>query len=374
MPLDAIRVLDLSRLLPGPYCSMILADFGAEVIKVEEPTMGDYARAEYPKIGKDSAMFHSLNRSKKSICLNLKTAEDQAKFLQLVKDSDVVIESFRPGVMKRLGLDYETLNEINPGLVYCAITGYGQDGPYAEMPGHDVNFIGYAGLLNMMGEPNGAPQIPATQIADIGGGAYPAAMGILLALFERQKTGKGQMVDISMLDGAISWMPTFFPNYLASRKQAKRGELDLSGKLACYAVYETKDQRWLSVGALEPKFWKEFCQVIGKEEFIAKIRAPIDVQTQMKKEIQEILLQKTSENWMEIFETIQACVSPILSFDEMVNDPHVKARGMIQEIDDPELGVIQHVNTPIKLSRTPAKITGAAPSLGEHTETIFQKH
>ncbi|WP_085426867.1 CaiB/BaiF CoA transferase family protein [Sporosarcina ureae] len=372
MPLDAIRVLDLSRLLPGPYCSMLLADFGAEVIKVEEPNVGDYARAEYPKLGEDSALFHSLNRSKKSICLNLKAAEDQAKFLQLVKDSDVVIESFRPGVMKRLGLDYETLNEINPSLVYCAITGYGQEGPYAEMPGHDVNFLSYAGLLNMMGEQGGAPQIPATQIADIGGGAYPAAMGILLALFERQKTGKGQMVDISMMDGAISWMPTFFPNFLASRQESKRGELDLSGKLACYAVYETKDQKWLSVGALEPKFWREFCQVIGKEEFVPKVRDPIDVQTQMKKEIQEIMWQKTREEWMEIFEQISACVSPILSFGEVVENPHVKARGMIQEIEDPVLGVIQHIGTPIKLSRTPGKIKGAAPSLGEHTEEVLR--
>ncbi|WP_301110011.1 CoA transferase [Sporosarcina sp.] len=371
MPLHSIRVLDLSRLLPGPYCSMLLADFGAEVIKIEEPNIGDYAREGLPKIDGVSALFHSLNRNKKSICLNLKAAEDKEQFLKLVKDSDVVIESFRPGVMERLGLDYETLKEINPGLIYCAITGYGQDGPYADLPGHDVNYISYAGLLNMMGKRNGEPQIPATQIADIGGGSYPAAVGILLALFEREKTGIGQMVDISMMDGAISWMPTFLPNYLASEEQQKRGELDLSGKLASYAVYETKDQKWLSVGALEPKFWSEFCKTIGTEDFIHKLREPIDVQEQMKEEIQRILLQKTSAEWMETFQKVNACVSPVQSFEEMVDDPQVKARGMIQEISDSEFGTVRHIGIPIKLSDTPGKIRSVAPMLGEHTEEVL---
>lgn len=190
LPLTSIRVLDLSRLLPGPYCSMLLADFGAEVIKIEEPGIGDYARENLPKLDKDSAFFHSLNRNKKSVCLNLKSAEGKESFLRLVKEADVVIESFRPGVMKRLGLDYETLREVNPGIIYCAITGYGQDGPYANFPGHDVNYTSYAGLLNLMGERNGKPQIPAAQIADIGGGALPAAVGILLALFGREKLVK----------------------------------------------------------------------------------------------------------------------------------------------------------------------------------------
>ncbi|ARF13565.1 CaiB/BaiF CoA transferase family protein [Sporosarcina ureae] len=371
MPLDSIQVLDLSRLLPGPYCSMLLADFGAEVIKVEEPSIGDYARAELPKVGEVSALFHSLNRGKKSICLNLKDVADKECFKQLVKDADVVIESFRPGVMKRLGLDYKILSEINPGLVYCAITGYGQDGPYATQPGHDLNYIGYAGLLDVMGERHGAPQIPATQIADIGGGAYPAAMGIMLALFERQKTGIGQMVDISMMDGVLSWMPTFFPGFLATGQQPQRGELDLSGKRASYAVYETKDHKWLAVGAFELKFWRAFCDVIGKEEFAEKLHDPVDVQLQMKEEITAILLQKTSAQWMEIFDGVAACVTPVLSFDEVLEDPQVKARGMIQQVEDPEIGPVTHIATPIKLSRTPGKIQSPAPSLGEHTVAVL---
>ncbi|MDI4707138.1 CoA transferase, partial [Pseudoalteromonas shioyasakiensis] len=189
----------------------------------------------------------------------------------------------------------------NPGIIYCAITGYGQDGPYANFPGHDVNYTSYAGLLNLMGERNGKPQIPAAQIADIGGGALPAAVGILLALFGREKTGKGQIVDISMLDGVISWLPNLLPGFLATNEHPKRGELVLSGKLACYEVYQTKDEKWLSVGALELKFWNEFCKAIGREDFISKLDAPMEVQDQMKIEIQNIISQKSLDEWMGIF-------------------------------------------------------------------------
>ncbi|MBU8789247.1 CoA transferase [Oceanobacillus caeni] len=373
MPLTSIRVLDLSRLLPGPYCSMLLADFGAEVIKIEEPGIGDYARENLPKLDKDSAFFHSLNRNKKSVCLNLKSAEGKESFLRLVKEADVVIESFRPGVMKRLGLDYETLREVNPGIIYCAITGYGQDGPYANFPGHDVNYTSYAGLLNLMGERNGKPQIPAAQIADIGGGALPAAVGILLALFGREKTGKGQMVDISMLDGVISWLPTLLPGFLATNEHPKRGELVLSGKLACYEVYQTKDEKWLSVGALELKFWNEFCKAIGREDFISKLDAPMEVQDQMKIEIQNIISQKSLDEWMGIFSEVDSCVAPVLSFDEMIENPQVKAREMIKNVNHSELGSIKQVGIPIKLSETPGEIRDLAPKLGEHTKEILEE-
>ncbi|MED4474121.1 MULTISPECIES: CaiB/BaiF CoA transferase family protein [Bacillaceae] len=373
MPLTSIRVLDLSRLLPGPYCSMLLADFGAEVIKIEEPGIGDYARENLPKLDKDSAFFHSLNRNKKSVCLNLKSAEGKENFLRLVKDADVVIESFRPGVMKRLGLDYETLREVNPGIIYCAITGYGQDGPYANFPGHDVNYTSYAGLLNLMGERNGKPQIPAAQIADIGGGALPAAVGILLALFGREKTGKGQMVDISMLDGVISWLPTLLPGFLATNEHPKRGELVLSGKLACYEVYQTKDEKWLSVGALELKFWNEFCKAIGREDFISKLDAPMEVQDQMKIEIQNIISRKSLDEWMGIFSEVDSCVAPVLSFDEMIENPQVKAREMIKNVNHSELGSIKQVGIPIKLSETPGEIRDLAPKLGEHTKEILEE-
>lgn len=218
MVLQSIRVLDLTRLLPGPYCTLMLADFGAEVIKVEDSVTGDYLRGFEPKLDADSAVFHSLNRNKKSICLDLKTEKERGYFLKLAETADVVIESFRPGVMKRLGLDYETLKQINPRLIYCAITGYGQTGPYKDKPGHDINYLSYAGLLHVMGEKNRKPVIPAAQIADIGGGAYPAIAGILLALLEREKTGKGQLVDVSMLDGVVSWMHMLLPSVFAERE------------------------------------------------------------------------------------------------------------------------------------------------------------
>lgn len=366
-PLQSIRVLDLSRLLPGPFCTMLLADFGAEVIKIEAPELGDYARHYDPKIDENSVMFHSLNRNKKSVTLDLKTDEGKDQFLQMVGKADVVVESFRPGVMKRLGLDFPVLEKINPRLIYCAISGYGQTGPYAEMPGHDINYISFAGLLELMGEKDGKPIVPAVQVADLAGGAYPAATGILLALLEREKSGKGQFIDISMMDGVISLLQSTLPNYLMKNIPSKRGEQMLSGGLACYEVYQTKDGRWLAVGALEMKFWRIFCQKIGKPEWIALLNEPDEVQYKLKHDIQTVMYTKTLAEWMDIFEDAEACVSPVLNFAELVNHPQVQARKMFQAIEQDGIPV-KHIGIPIKLSRTPGKIRAAAPKLGEHTE------
>jgi crotonobetainyl-CoA:carnitine CoA-transferase CaiB-like acyl-CoA transferase len=366
-PLQSIRVLDLSRLLPGPFCTMLLADFGAEVIKIEAPELGDYARHYEPKIDENSVMFHSLNRNKKSVTLDLKTDEGKDQFLQMVGKADVVVESFRPGVMKRLGLDFPVLEKINPRLIYCAISGYGQTGPYAEMPGHDINYISYAGLLELMGEKDGKPIVPAVQVADLAGGAYPAVTGILLALLEREKSGKGQFIDISMMDGVISLLQSTLPNYLMKNIPSKRGEQMLSGGLACYEVYQTKDGRWLAVGALEMKFWRVFCQKIGKPEWIPLLNEPDEVQYKLKHDIQTVMYTKTLAEWMDIFEDAEACVSPVLTFTEMVNHPQVQARRMFETIEQDGIPV-KHIGIPIKLSRTPGKIRSAAPKLGEHTE------
>lgn len=366
-PLQSIRVLDLSRLLPGPFCTMLLADFGAEVIKIEAPELGDYARHYDPKIDENSVMFHSLNRNKKSVTLDLKTDEGKDQFLQMVGKADVVVESFRPGVMKRLGLDFPVLEKINPRLIYCAISGYGQTGPYAEMPGHDINYISFAGLLELMGEKDGKPIVPAVQVADLAGGAYPAVTGILLALLEREKSGKGQFIDISMMDGVISLLQSTLPNYLMKNIPSKRGEQMLSGGLACYEVYQTKDGRWLAVGALEMKFWRVFCQKIGKPEWIALLNEPDEVQYKLKHDIQTVMYTKTLAEWMDIFEDAEACVSPVLTFTEMVNHPQVQARRMFETIEQDGIPV-KHIGIPIKLSRTPGKIRSAAPKLAEHTE------
>ncbi|HLR63010.1 MAG TPA: CaiB/BaiF CoA-transferase family protein [Lentibacillus sp.] len=370
MPLKSVRVLDLSRLLPGPYCTMLLADFGAEVIKVEEPSKGDYARAYEPKLDDDSAMFHSLNRNKKSVCLDLKSPEGKHEFLKMAEEADVVVESFRPGVMERLGLGYETLKSVNPRLIYCAVTGYGQTGPYADKPGHDINYLSFAGLLNLMGEKDGKPVVPAAQIADIGGGALPAAVGILLALLEREKSGKGQFVDVSMMDGVISWLQTLLPDYLSANTVPKRGEEMLNGGRACYAVYETKDERFIAVGALEPKFWKNFCEVIGRRDFIPLLEAPLHEQYRLKYEIQVIMSEKTLAEWLELFSDVEACVSPVLTFEEMIEHPQVAAREMIRTVNHAVLGSVKQIGIPIKLSETPGEIYSQAPKLGEHTHEL----
>ncbi|WP_254434180.1 CaiB/BaiF CoA-transferase family protein [Halobacillus sp. Marseille-Q1614] len=374
LPLDGIRILDLTRLLPGPYCSLLLADFGADVIKVEAPDVGDYARWNDPKIGDQSALFLSLNRNKRSVTLNLKDKKDQGIFIELVKTADVLIESFRPGVMERLDLGYDVLKKSNPQLIYCAITGYGQTGPYAYEPGHDLNFLSYSGLLHLQGQPNGKPLIPSVQIGDIGGGSLMAAVGILLSIIDGQKSGKGQFVDISMLDGAVSWMQTILPDSWADPDQTPgRGELTLNGGKACYEVYRTKDHRYLSVGALEFKFWKNFCEVIGKKELIEKLEVPVEQQRSMKIEIEEIIGQKTLKEWMILFEGIDACVSPVLTPKEVMDHEQIKERNMIEEVTHPKLGPMKQINNPIKLTGKKLSLRRQPPGLGEHNEEIFEE-
>ncbi|MBU8906261.1 CaiB/BaiF CoA transferase family protein [Desertibacillus haloalkaliphilus] len=372
-PLHGIRVLDLSRLLPGPYCTMFFADFGAEVIKVEEPNVGDYSRWEEPKVETDSAIFSSLNRNKKSVCINLKSQEGKEMFLELVKTSDVLVESFRPGVMDRLGLGYDTLSELNPKLIYCAITGYGQTGPYAQLPGHDINYLSYAGLLGLQGESGQKPALSATQIADIGGGSLMAAIGILVAIVNREKNnGKGQFVDISMMDGVLSWLQTVLPNYLADHKRPERGKLTLSGGKACYQVYETADQRYIAVGALEHKFWKGFCEGLDRPDLIDDLEAPKDRQEQMKVEISGLMKKRSLDEWMTIFEDLDTCVTPVLHVDEIEGNPQVKEREMIKSFRVSSGNELKQLGIPIKLSDTPGDVYADAPKLGEHNREILE--
>lgn len=367
LALENIKVLDLSRLLPGAYCTQILADFGAEVIKVEQPEFGDYERWYEPKVGGYSALFASVNRNKKSITLNLKNEKEREQLIELVKNADVLVESFRPGVMERLGLSYQTLKEVNPGLVYCAITGYGQTGPYKSFAGHDVNYLSYAGLLYYQREEHGKPSIPVTQIADISGGSLNAALGILIALMYKQRTGNGQFIDISMTDGVIAMLQTILPNFLAGENIIP-GHINLGSARASYTVYETADRRYLAVSALEPKFWQEFCQCIGRTDFIKKLDAPAEVQTEMKMEIEEIIRQKTLAEWMVIFKEKDACVSPLITLEELIVNPQVKEREMIIEAKNQK-----HIGMPIKLSDTPGTIRTLAPKLGEHNIEILGK-
>jgi alpha-methylacyl-CoA racemase len=372
--LSDMRVLDLSRLLPGGFCSLLLADFGADVLKVEDTGMGDYIRWSPPfHEGADdsakSALFLALNRGKRSIRLDLKSEAGKEVLLRLVREYDVLLESFRPGVMERLGVGYERLREENPGLVYCAISGYGQDGPYTARSGHDMNYLGLNGLLGLSGDPAGPPVQPAGQIADLGGGALMAAFGIMAALRERERSGEGQLVDVSMFDGSLSWLAMVAAQYLADRVVPRRGELPLAGGLICYRPYACADG-WVTLGALEPKFWGEWCRGVGREDLIERqFEAP---GSDAHAEVERIFLERTREEWQAFASEHDCCLEPVLDLDEALDSELVRAREMLVELDQPGAAApVRLLGVPVKLSRTPGAPAGPGPALGEHTHEVL---
>jgi alpha-methylacyl-CoA racemase len=347
--LSGLRVLDLTRLLPGGYCTLLLADHGADVIKVEDTGAGDYARADPPS-------FASLNRGKRSIQLDLKSEGGRVALLRLVAQADVVIESFRPGVMDRLGVGFEVLREANPALVYCAITGYGQDGPLRLRAGHDLNYLARAGVLGLSGEADGPPVQAAAQIADIAGGALMAAFGVLAAL----RSGEGQFVDISMADGALSLLAMPVAEMLAGGPVPRRGELMLGGRLLCYRPYRAADG-WVSMGALEPKFWAAFCRGAGREDLVShQFDAP---GSSAHAEVEAIIAARPRGEWEAFNAEHDCCLEPVLELDEVLSDEHIRARGMVVD------GLLA---TPVKLSGTPGDSRrGPPPGLGEHTDEVL---
>ena len=375
LPLEGVRVLDLSRLLPGGFCSLLLADFGADVIKVEDTGMGDYVRWAPPFYeGADktaaSALFLSLNRNKRSIRLNLKEARGREVLLKLAKEYDVLLESFRPGVLDRLGVGYERLREDNPGLVYCAITGYGQDGPLRDRSGHDMNYLGLIGLLGLTGEKDGPPIMSGGQIADLGGGALMAAFGIMAALHERERSGKGQLVDVSMADGSLSWLALVAARYLADGVVPKRGEPELTGGLLCYRPYACKDG-WVTLGALEPKFWQAWCRGVGREDLIEhQFEAP---GSEAHAEVERIFLERTRDEWREFATHNDCCLEPVLDLDEALDSELVRAREMVVELAQPgATRAVRQLGVPVKLSRTPGAVEKPGPALGEHTDEVLR--
>ena len=370
LPLQGIRVLDLSRLLPGPYCSQMLADFGADVIKVEDTDRGDYLRDFPPCVGKRGALFESVNRNKKSIRLDLKQDAGKMAFRLLAKKSDVILEGFRPGVMDKLGLGYEALKKDNPGLIFCAITGYGQDGPYALIGGHDVNYLSYAGISGLMGERGAKPAMGDIQVADIGGGALMAVIGILLALQARTITGKGQFCDVSMMDGAVAWLPFVLARFGAGEKPA-RGSGLLSGGYACYHIYQTQDGCFVSLGAIEDKFWMSFCRLIGREEFIP-LQMKVEAQAVMIEELNALFLQKSQAGWVAFFAGHDICFSPVNDLEQVVQDPQIVYRRMVVSTGEAQEKTLL-TGIPIKLSETPGEIRGEAPGHGEHTKQILME-
>jgi crotonobetainyl-CoA:carnitine CoA-transferase CaiB-like acyl-CoA transferase len=369
-----IKVLDLSRLLPGGFCSLMLADFGADVLKVEDTGMGDYLRWSPPyhdgaEDSAKSALFLSLNRGKRSIRLNLKEDAGREVLLKLARRYDVLLESFRPGVMDRLGLGPERLCEENPRLVYCSISGYGQDGPCTARSGHDMNYLGLNGLLGLTGAPDGPPVQPAGQIADLGGGALMAAFGILVALRERERSGRGQIVDVSMFDGSLSWLAMVAAGYLCDGVAPGRGELNLAGGLICYRPYACRDG-WMTLAALEPKFWLEWCRGVGREDLVdSQFESP---GSEAHAEVERIFLERTQDEWRDFAARHDCCLEPVLALDEALDSELVRAREMVVEVDQPGAGGVRLLGVPLKLSRTPGAPAGPGPALGEHTDEVLR--
>jgi crotonobetainyl-CoA:carnitine CoA-transferase CaiB-like acyl-CoA transferase len=358
--LRGIRVLDLTRLYPGPFCTMMMADLGAEVIKVESPGEGDYMRKMGPMDSRyDSLYFQLLNRNKKSMTLNLKEPQGKEVFLNLAQGTDVVIEGFRPGVMDSLGIGYQDVRAVHPDVIYCAITGYGQDGPWRDRAGHDLNYIALAGILGLTGSAGGAPAIPGVQIGDVGGGAQMALAAVLAALFARERGQGGRYIDVAMLDGLISWLPLSMAEVFAGGT-ITRGSGVLNGALACYEVYQTADGGYMSLGALEQKFWVSFCQAVERPDLLKK-QYHSD-QLSLKKEVADIFLQKSRQEWEQIFHSFDACCEPVLSLEEVSAHPQVTARQMVAG---------KSLGFPVKFNGDNISVSGRAPALGEHTKEIL---
>ena len=359
--LSGITVLDLSRLLPGPFCSMILADHGARVISVEDK-----------RFMADDFFITTVNRNKEHMSLNLKTPEGKEIFFRLVKKIDILLEGFRPGVVNRLGIDYDTIRNVNPKIIYCSITGYGQTGPYRNRAGHDVNFLGYSGVLDLMGEPDRPPSIPGVQIADIAGGGMNAAIGVLLALLARDKTGKGQYIDISMTDGMVSLLPLTLFFQQRTGENPTRGESLLSHRYAFYNTYETADGRHITIGAVENRFWKLLCEHLGVSEY-----TPLQYNENRRQEILDFMRKtfkkKTLAEWEAELADLDVCWGRVQNLDEVLQDPLFREREMIVDIRQKNRGKITTLGVPVKLSETPGTVRTPPVDFGESTVSILQE-
>ena len=366
-PLEGVRILDLTRLLPGPLATQHLGDYGAEVIKVEDTGAGDYARSMGAMSGDTSYFYQIVNRNKRSLRLDLKQAEGKALFLRLVEGADVVVEGFRPGVMDRLGLGYDVLAARNARLVLCSITGYGQTGPYAERAGHDINYIGYAGVLDQIGAAGGPPVLPNLQIGDLLGGTMAAVMGIMVALFDAQRSGRGRHVDVSMTDAAFAHAIFPLAEVLATGRACPRGEDLVSGGVPCYGVYETADGRHMAVGALEEKFWHLLCDTLGRPDLKPGHLARGEAGAQVRAELGAIFRRRSQQAWIEVFDRVDCCVTPILRLEESLQDAQLRARNMVVDV-----GGIRQFGPPVQMDRMPWIAPRPAPArAGEDSEAIL---
>jgi crotonobetainyl-CoA:carnitine CoA-transferase CaiB-like acyl-CoA transferase len=363
MPLSGIRVLDLTRLLPGAYCTMLLADMGADVIKIEEPSGGDYMRWMPPLVDGQSTLFNALNRNKRSVTLNLKSDAGRDLLLSLVDRADVLVEGNRPGVMDRLGLGWRVIHARNPALVMCSITGYGQDGPLASHAGHDINYMATSGALGQNGAKNSPPVPLAVQVADIGGGGLQPAVAILGALVGVQRGDEGRWLDVSMTDGAVSWQALVLAQ-VAAGEPVGRGDQRLTGRYACYRVYECKDGGYYSVGALEPKFWSALCDVVGRPDLVELHLATGEEGERAHRAMEEVFRSRTRAEWEHRFEGLEVCCEPVLDMSEVTSHPQVTARDLILETPG---GV--EVRPAVRMRADWRRLD--APGLGEHTAEVL---
>ena len=375
--LEGIKVLELARVAPAELPGMMLADMGADVLKIETPP--DHAEDDEAK---RKAAFAYVNRNKRSIALNLKAPEGQAVLKKLTATADVIVEGFRPGVMKRLGADYETVKQANPRIVYCSLSGFGQNGPYRDYPAHDGNYLSLAGVLGLIGETDRKPIFPLNLVADYGAASMHGALGIMMALFARERTGRGQLVDVAYLDTSIALLAAT-PNmrfFFSDGTVPRRGEGFLGGSYPYYAVYETKDDKMLTIGCTEPWLWENFCKAIDRPHFVRYARKPDQFvraanaeEVQAREEIQAIMRTRNRDEWYERLVKADVCVGKVYEPEEMAADPQVHARDMIVDIEHPTYGKVRQFGVPIKLSDTPGQVRHVAPSAGEHTDAVLRE-
>jgi crotonobetainyl-CoA:carnitine CoA-transferase CaiB-like acyl-CoA transferase len=381
LALEGLKILDLTRYAPGPYCTMILGDLGADIIKIDEiaATLGQRGEQGQGGAGNVLAEFASnnsrynpLNRNKKSVCLNLKTAKGRNIFLRLAEDADVLVEGFRPGVTKRLGIDYATIKEKNERLIYCAVTGYGQDGPYRILPGHDINYIAQGGMTSTINLPGAPPRVPGNIIGDMAAGGMQAAIGILAAVIAREKTGKGQFVDISMTDGVINMLSLYLGRYYQEKSLPSPEERSSCGATPYYNNYQTGDGKYIAIGCGELRFFTSLCHVLECEQYI-----PFQDESAKYDEIsayfKKKFLSRTRDEWFELLSAADIPVSKVLALDELEFDPQIQARHMILEVDTSGREKVKQPGISIKLSQTPGKIRSPSVLPGENTGEILSK-
>ncbi len=365
LPLEGVRVVEFCQVLAGPYCGMLLADMGADVVKIEQPGRGDYMRWGDPKFGSESAASWTIDRNKRSVSLDLKHPDGVAALLDLARGAEVIVESFRPGVVDRLGVGYDAVRAVNPAIVYCSITGHGQDGPLRDAPGHDINYVGRAGILNISGPADGLPAVPGVQVADLGTGGLFSAAGILAALLGARATGEGDHIDISMTDGALAWLTVHLEDYFASGIDPGREGMILNGRYPCYNVYACADGRHITVGAIEDQFWTALCEGVDRPDLLPTQVDPAAIATW-----REVFLTRPRDEWVAELETV-ACVGPVNDFAEACADPQSLHRGTIVDQEHPEVGTTRQINSPVRMRNHPVGVRTPAPRLGADTRALL---